>query len=63
MVKWLYQFFSNVFHGNPLVADTGNYLEKFRVALNTWIKGVIALIALAFLGIILFVLGALNQWF
>lgn len=62
-MKWLHQFFSNVFHGNPLIADTGNYLEKFRIALSTWLKGVIALIALAFVGIIGFVIGALNHWF
>jgi len=51
------------FKGNPIVEDTGPYLIEVAQAFKVGLIALVSLIAVAFLGSIIFMLGVINGWF
>lgn len=51
------------FNNNPVLFDTGNYFRKLGQAVQVWLIILVVLFALAVIGCIIVVLGALNSWF
>ena len=61
--QWILRWLKRQFHGNPLVAQPGEYLPKVGHAYSVWLTAVASLIGLAFLGFVLLVIGVLHGWF
>ncbi len=51
------------FRGNPLVENTNEYVGKFASALQVGMIGAVSVIAIAFIGSFIFIVGALRGWF
>ncbi|EKD76691.1 MAG: hypothetical protein ACD_43C00021G0006 [uncultured bacterium] len=67
MWNYVFNFFKKLlkrqFAGNPIVEDTGPYLQKTAQALSVGLIGVLVFVGLGFLGAIIIVLGSIKQWF
>lgn len=57
--RWLKRLFA----GNPLIEDTGPYLQKTTQAFGVGLIGVVSLMMLGFLGAAIVVIGSIKQWF
>jgi hypothetical protein len=57
--RWLKEQFA----GNPLVENTGPYLQKTAQAMSVGIIGALVFILLGMIGAVVVVFGSIKQWF
>ena len=63
LTQWGKAWLKLHFNNNPVLFDTGNYFSKLGQAVQVWLIILVVLFALAVVGCIIIVLGALNSWF